>query len=208
MMSSTFREAYEVSRSLDTLVGEDRARYLWEEALRCAGLEGEFWECGVYRGGTAALLVRALWESGHPRHLMLFDTFDGLPAPCPLVDTHDKGEFKAEFSELTKFFASAPFVTVVKGTVPLILEQVEASRSVPSRISLAHLDLDLYEGTLGALDFIWPRLVPGGVIVIDDYEWEGSIGCPGVKKAVDEFEFEGGDVYRTSDFQATAKKDA
>lgn len=58
-------------------------------------MSGEFWECGVYRGGTAALLARVLESGEQPgsRRLRLFDTFTGLPEPDPQRDLHRKGDF-------------------------------------------------------------------------------------------------------------------
>jgi O-methyltransferase len=51
------------------------------------------------------------------------------------------------------------------------------------KLSFVHLDADLYETTKDALDFFVPRMVPGGVLILDDWKWSG---CPGVEKAVTE----------------------
>ena len=53
-----------------------------------------------------------------------------------------------------------------------------------ARFCFAHIDLDLYQGVRDSLDFLYPRLSHGGVIVLDDY---GFASCPGARKAVDEF---------------------
>lgn len=55
---------------------------------------------------------------------------------------------------------------------------------MPNQFCLVHIDCDLYESAKTCLNFFAPRIVPGGFIIVDDYDFEL---CPGVEKAVDEF---------------------
>lgn len=190
-----FGKLYEVSAMHGTLVSRDRAEVLYTEALSCSRLDGEFWECGVYKGGSARILAEVI-AGTHERALRLFDTFMGLPV-ASAFDTHKEGEFRSEEAECLAF-VNFPFVSVHKGLIPKSFEPF-----VDRPIAFAHLDLDLYQSTKDALEFVYHRLLPGGSIVIDDYEWDGDIGCPGVKKAVDE---SGLPAVRKVNFQAVISK--
>lgn len=194
-MCLDFESVYEASSKHGTLVARDRALALVREAVGCLPVEGEFWECGVYRGGSARLLAEVVKPA--PRTLRLFDTFYGLPAPSGF-DTHREGEFKASMWDVASFLQPYDFIHLHPGVIPRSFEGLE-----DTRIAFCHLDLDLYWSTRDALAFVWPRLRRGGAIVIDDYEWEGDNGCPGVKRAVDE---SGLTVKQTADFQCVIWK--
>jgi O-methyltransferase len=147
-----------------------------------AGYEGEVWEAGVYQGGTAALLARLIRRI-QPRYkqaLRLFDSFEGLPKELEGVDLHHEGEFADTSLDAVKsLVGNDDFISYHPGWLPGTLAPY-ASR----RIRLAHIDLDLYRSTLETMAFVYPRVVAGGIIVIDDY---GFVTCPGALKAVDEF---------------------
>jgi O-methyltransferase len=173
-----FHRLYERVRPY-TLVSRDRLyvlRSLARQATRCAG---EFWECGVYKGGTAMLLKQVLTEGGAARPLRLFDTFEGLPEADPSRDFHRRGEFgDTSQSEVAARVGGDP-VRFHPGRIPATFA------GLPDvRIALAHVDVDLYESVRDCCEFIYPRLSPGGVMVFDDY---GTRFTPGARKAVDEF---------------------
>lgn len=65
------------------------------------------------------------------------------------------------------------------GFIPVTFSGLEAEQ-----IAFAHIDVDIYKSIVDCLDFIWPRLSSGGVIVFDDY---GFPTCPGARQAVDTF---------------------
>jgi O-methyltransferase len=157
-------------------------------------IAGAFVECGVWKGGSsmaAALTFRA------PRPFFLFDTFEGMSAPTD-HDRHagsgrlaagmlgDAGKdsmiwCNAPLDEVKRNMASTGYptdcVTYVKGKVEDTLPA-----SAPEQISILRLDTDWYESTKHELEQLYPRLSPGGVLIIDDYGyWAGA------KKAVDEY---------------------
>jgi hypothetical protein len=142
-------------------------------AARCAVLDGEYWECGVLDGESATLF------SEHATVLRLFDSFEGLPRQT-LEDFNPNPNiyrmFKGDEQKVKERF---PYAYVHTGWIPETFRGLENKK-----IAFAHIDLDLYSGTRAALRFIAPRIMRGGVIVVDDYsdtEWVG------VKRAVDEF---------------------
>lgn len=108
------------------------------------------------------------------RPIWMFDSFEGLPESTEKDQNNHPGRFVAKFEEIMWMLGP-----VYPGWVPETFKGFENTR-----IALAHIDLDLYQSTKDALAFIGPRIVSGGVIVVDDY---GSEGWNGVSKAVDEF---------------------
>ena len=127
--------------------------------------EGEIWECGVYKGGTANAFA------GFNRTLRLFDTFEGMPEVSEYDNFHKKGDFKAEVPKIEN-------AIIYKGFIPETFKGLE-----DCKIGFAHIDVDIYQSVKDCIEFIEPRLVKGGIMVFDDY---GFRTCKGAKKAVNE----------------------
>jgi len=159
-----------------TLVAQDRLFMLFQLARLTAPLPGAMAEVGVYRGGTARLLARACPQKA----LHLFDTFSGMPQADPSLDRHHQGDFAdTSLAEVKEYLADCPRLHFHPGLFP-----ASAASLPPQPYALVYLDVDLYHSTKDGLEYFYPMLVKGGAIVCDDYEWKG---CPGVKKALDEF---------------------
>lgn len=167
---------------------------------------GAFVECGVWKGGSMMAIARTLLGLGHTSaQLYLFDTFEGMTAPSE-HDVSRSGRtaqsLLAEDAErdTSLLWARAPLDAVqaalgrvgypaenlhfVKGSVEETLPG-----SAPEQIALLRLDTDWYDSTRHELEHLYPRLVPGGVLIIDDYGWWG-----GARKATDEYFAERRDV--------------
>ena len=161
-----------------TLVSPDRCYQLWKFAQHARQLPGDFLECGVFRGGTALLLARTLAQ----RKLWLFDSFEGLPtASKDKGDHYQRGDFGETSLEAVSALLS-PYlnnIEIKKGWIPASFAGLEHLR-----FSFAHVDVDLYEPAFECCQFIWPRLVAGGVMIFDDY---GFPACRGERNAVDAF---------------------
>jgi len=151
-------------------------------------------ECGVYRGATALLLAHA-WRSRQADfsggEFYLVDSFAGTSAstepdliPVRAEDgtTRREGFFPAGKTDTSPelvrgFFGEFPNVRICAGWIPQVLA------TLPEREwAFVHLDLALHDPTLASLEYFYPRLNKGGVILCD-----GSIFCPGAEKAFDEF---------------------
>jgi O-methyltransferase len=166
-----------------TLITPDRLHVLYTLAQQASLLDGEFWECGVYRGGTAMLLASVLEPSSvgaaEPR-LRLFDTFKGMPEVDDDRDLHGAGDFAdTSAAGVLARVGGERAARVHEGFMPATFAGLELSR-----IAFAHVDVDIYRSMLEACAFIYPRLVRGGFMVFDDY---GMPSCPGARQAVDEF---------------------
>ena len=151
-------------------------------------------ECGAYRGATALLLCHAR-RSREPGYrgedFYLIDSFSGTSASVtndliPVRGPDGRLRMEAFFpagksdtspEEVRGYFGDFPHAAVCPGWIPAVFS------SLPDRDwAFVHLDLTLFEPTLASLEYFYPRLNAGGVIVCD-----GSIFCPGAQKAWDEF---------------------
>lgn len=163
-----------------TLVSADRCYVLYTLLRQALHLDGDVWECGVYKGGTAAMLAAILKDHNSTKHLYLFDTFEGIPETNPNKDLHKRGDFSDTSLEAISNYVGFEKQRVIrKGFIPDTFRGLEAAK-----ISFAHVDVDIYQSILDCLNFIWPRLTNGGFIIFDDY---GFPTCPGARSAVDEF---------------------
>jgi len=200
-MDEAFLPIYEKCRSYSmTSVERMYALHQAVNYLVDAGIEGDFVECGVWRGGSMMVVANALIEKKQTnRHLHLFDTYAGLPRPDEETDidlwgnraidgwlpyrVDDEKSHWAEASEeevrenlnTTKYpSAQLHFVKgMVEKTIP---------KHAPKKIALLRLDTDWYESTKHELECLYDRLSTNGILIIDDY---GHF--KGAKQAVDEF---------------------
>ncbi len=150
-------------------------------------IPGAIVECGVWRGGSMHAVARALDAAGdHSRELYLFDTFDGMTEPtekdarhdgataADLLATQEKEKSAvwayASLEDVQQGFTQVPYpaerIHYVKGPVE---ETVPAQ--APEQIALLRLDTDWYASTKHEFEHLYPRLVSGGVLLIDDYGW-------------------------------------
>lgn len=143
-------------------------------------VEGSLAELGVYKGTTAKLL-RELMPG---RTLWLFDTFEGFDARDL---AHERGGATGGFrfddtslDAVLRYVGGGDRVRACQGRFPDTAAQVPGDE----RFALVHLDADLYKPTADALAFFYPRMSPGGFIVLHDY---GSGAWPGIAEAADAF---------------------
>lgn len=154
-------------------MGVDEAYVIRAAVLATAKVEGDLAEVGVFRGGTA----RVIGEAKGSRRLHLFDTFEGLPAPGAIDTAFQQGQYAGSLEAVRAFLAGCEGVEFYQGLFPATGEAVKERR-----FSFVHLDVDLYESTRASLEFFYPRLSTGGVIVSHDY-----VEFAGVRRAFDEF---------------------
>jgi predicted O-methyltransferase YrrM len=163
-----------------TLNPPEKLYYLAALSRHAAALGGAFAECGVFRGGTALLMARVTEAVG--TELYLLDSFDGLPEPETDRDVfYRRGDFRFTDAEtVVGMLAEAgPRVHLRAGWIP------DTLADLPERAwSLVHVDVDLYRPTMSICEYFYDRLVPGGVMVFDEY---GFPTCRGERDAVDAF---------------------
>jgi hypothetical protein len=149
----------------------DELSFVWRThtlcwaAENCLGVAGEFVECGSYKGYSMAVVLRYL--AGLPgRHCYLYDLFDpsggegeGKRLPDHTPDLFDR---------VRERFQRYDNVSVTRGKVPEILDEI-----APERIAFMHIHMNNAQDERGALEVLFDRVTEGGMIVFDDYGWNG-----------------------------------
>lgn len=185
-----------------TMVSFERLATLWQQVryLDRYSIPGALVECGVWRGGSAGMMVIAHQSCGIPRReLHLFDSFQGLPEPVSSVDGdaaihwsggHANGKLEPVGRCVSVRDDSERLLRDTIGYPSMLTHYHEGwfQDTLPTDvqnlppIALLRLDGDWYESTKLCLEFLYPKVVKNGVVVIDDYgHWEGC------RRAVDEF---------------------
>jgi hypothetical protein len=162
-------------------------------------IPGDFVECGVWRGGSMMAVARVLLKAlDTSRTLHLFDTFEGMPTPSAEDFVEADGTaaqdlLASEDPQQSLVWAIAGLDLVKRnmestgypsGRIHYVPGKVEDTipAQAPDQIALLRLDTDWYESTRHEMLHLFPRLVPGGVLVLDDYgHWAGA------RKAVDDY---------------------
>lgn len=153
-----------------------------------AGIPGDLVECGVHMGGSIMLIEHVLLHDTAPRRLFALDTFTGFvrrseeldldlrtgAAACPLEES---GLDYTSASTANMESVGYEGLCVVKGDVLETIPTLDVEQ-----LALLRLDTDTYDTTKFELEQLYDRVVPGGVVIVDDYGY--TVGC---KKAVDEF---------------------
>jgi hypothetical protein len=169
------------------------------EHVAAQELVGDIVECGVWKGGNLVLAGLMRKRLDLDAQIWGYDTYEGMSAPTERdrktfgstlaqekFEKLDRGEHNewcyAAIDEVRDNFTREvgnSDVRLVKGKVE---DTLQVPKNLPERISVLRLDTDWYESTKAELEVLYPRLVKGGVLIIDDYgEWAGA------KQAVDEY---------------------
>jgi hypothetical protein len=167
-----------------------RLESLHDLAVEACALPGLFVECGCGRGGSTGVLAGVLAQHAPDKTLIVCDTFEGLPPPNLDLDRANgwsrdvvastAGSAKGTIAQIAKICSTVgPGLTVHQcqglygDTLPIL---------GPGPIALLHADADWYYSTKQILDNLYDDIVPGGIIIFDDYHfWSGC------KLAVNEF---------------------
>ena len=130
------------------------------QALR---IEGDFVECGCYKGTTARILYDVAGLGSSPRKFYLYDLFQGAEG----ISKHAMPEHGPELeAEVRARFRDMENVIITQGRVP-----DSFARAMPEQIAFLHVDMNNAEAEIAALEVLFDRVAPGGVIILDDYGW-------------------------------------
>ncbi len=171
-----FRRLYKVISS-STLVDEYRCCELWRLAKQMNRFPGLFVEVGVWKGGTGCLLAAATRKK-----VLLCDTFRGVVKAGP-HDTYYKGgehsdATEEEVRDLAARLGVADRIQILRGIFP-----EDTGEFLNECVAFCHIDVDVYESARDVFDKVWPLIVHCGVVIFDDY---GFQGCEGVTRLVNE----------------------
>lgn len=144
---------------------------LWRTAILLGGvrnglkLQGDFVECGCYKGTSVRILCDTVDFGASDRRYFLYDLFEYDASSMSNGMPEHGGHL---YQSVKDRFADLPNVVVTQGRVPEVLGEV-----VPDKIAFMHLDMNSAAAEVGALEVLWDRMVPGAMLVLDDYGWEG-----------------------------------
>ncbi len=171
----------------NTLVDIYRCYELWQlvEQVHTLNRTAAILEVGVWRGGTAGIMAQQLFNLNSTATLYLADTFAGV-AKAGANDSFYTGGEHSDTSEqivedVLKNKSQYPHYSILKGIFPEDTEQKIPATEV---FGLCHIDVDVYTSAKDILEWVWNKLIPGGVVVFDDY---GFHTCTGVTKLVEEY---------------------
>lgn len=195
MRDAAFVRAY--ARGVRSLGGHADYRWHWRihvglwAASAAARLAGDFVECGVNRGFLSSAIMQHLDWDTLGRTFWLLDTFAGLDERFVSERERADGALERNREELASgFYVSGPQsvvdnfsqwkrVRIVVGAIPETLAQVDAPR-----VAYLHLDMNCAPPEVAAIEHFWPRLVPGALVLLDDYAY---FGFEAQKAAMDAF---------------------
>ena len=134
-------------------------------AYHCVQLEGDFVECGAYTGVGVKTVVDYLGGEDFPRNFWLYDLFE-----------HEEWMLHQPMAEhgpgledrVRRKFQGYGQVKIFKGFIPEVFEGQS-----PETIAYLHIDLNEAPAEIAALEALFDRVVPGGIVILDDYEWSG-----------------------------------
>lgn len=168
------------------------------EYLEKNQIQGDFVECGVWKGGSSMLAISSfLHFNNTSRKIYMYDTFEGMSEPTE-KDVSVRGEevsgnwenLKQEnervfcYSTLDEVRNNIKTIGYPENRIHFVKGKVEDTipQNSPDKISILRLDTDWFESTKHELIHLYPKLVPGGVLIIDDYgHWKGA------REAVDNY---------------------
>jgi hypothetical protein len=169
MSDPQFAEAYRLGRATNSWLGHEvpwRVYVLCWAAARALRLPGDFVECGVNRGGFSRAIAHYIAFDKHPdRTFYLLDTYCGIPdQDRGVAAEYYQNAYPDCYDEVCATFRPYPNVRIVRGRVPDTLPQV-----LSERVAYLSIDMNCVEPEIAAANYFWDKLVPGAVVVLDDY---------------------------------------
>lgn len=160
---------------------------------RVSGLAGDIVECGVFKGVSLSRLVkfRSLFENSFSKKIIAFDTFEEFPEAQYELDKDKREQFvqeagsksisKEELISIFKKLSLYENIELIEGNIMETVPDYKL-KNPHLKISLLHIDVDLYEATKVCLEELYPLVVRGGIVILDDYT-----AFAGANKAIDDF---------------------
>jgi len=180
-----FREIYQ-SVYASTLVDIYRCYEIWslvEEASKLPG-KAALLEVGVWRGGTSAIIAKKLALLGSNEILYAADTFTGVVKSTKKDSSYNDGEHNDTDIDAVKKMLRDDLrlqnISILQGIFP---EDTQHLIPTDTWFRFCHIDVDVYKSSEDIVNWIWDRLLPGGIILFDDY---GFITCDGITQFVNE----------------------
>jgi len=170
-----FQKTYSAIRH-NTVVDIYRCYELWHLTGQVSKLDGDLIQIGVWRGGTGCLIAQKCKLENIPATVYLCDTFKGVVKAGAEDPAYRGGEYADASKSMVEDFLKQQNVEnaqVLEGIFP---DETGAALE-DRRIRLCHIDVDVYQSAKDVTEWIWERVVVGGILIYDDY---GMRGCEGI----------------------------
>lgn len=157
--------------TLETLLSLDRQANIIRYSEMVKDLEGDCGIFGCFKGGCSELIAKL---NPH-KNVSIFDSFEGLPTPSKHDNFHKEKDFnEVSYEAVYGYFKTLYLnVEIFKGFSPSVFTKANPNR----KYCYSHIDVDLYQSVLDGLDYFYPRMVEGGVIVLDDFGFSSTEGA-------------------------------
>lgn len=134
-------------------------------------IEGDFVECGVFKGFCMGLILNYLDFQNLPKKAYLYDTFEGLPEKTSTALerrnwNYTEHDSEAIYKSVQEKFSAFGNVNIVRGVVP-----DSFAEAVPEKIAFLHIDMNSMQAELLALEHLFNKVTLGGFIIFDDFGW-------------------------------------
>jgi O-methyltransferase len=172
-----FSELYELIRP-NTLVDRVRCYSLYQICAQVKDLPGDVLEVGVWRGGTAGILTTRLPS----KTIYLADTFEGVVKSSEWEHYRDGAHSDTSILVVEQLLCGLGVSNhvILRGSFP-----EDTGNHLGDRpLALVHIDVDVYLSAKAAFHHVWEQLVPGGIVIFDDYGFFSA--CGGVRRLIEE----------------------
>ncbi len=170
-----------ISCFYDSVTDEQEQSLIWRlhtlvwAAKNALTVEGDFVECGVFKGFCSDVILKYLDFQDLPRKAFLYDTFEGLPEKTSTAEERVLWEYPESgtediYSGVCKKFSRYKNVSIIRGVVP-----DSFAEAVPERIAFLHIDMNSEKAEMLALEHLFDKVTPGGLIVFDDFGWTCNV---------------------------------
>ncbi len=174
LLDEEFKSCHGVIKDY-TLVDLFRCYELWHLLSQVKNLPGDVIEVGTWRGGTGCLLGSRAKILGLDCEIFLCDTFTGVVKTGAEDSSYSGGEHSDTSIPVVKELMAKlelSNITILQGIFPEDTSNQVAERT----FRLCHIDVDVYQSGKDILDWVWPRLSVGGVVVFDDFGFASTTG--------------------------------
>lgn len=162
-----------------------RFLYIYETLKTLNDVKGDIVELGSWKGANLLWMAKVQSFLGSNKIIHCFDSFQGLTEfSAPDTSSHLRNKYQGDEQILRSVIELYEYNDLIQIHKGLIEHTVPAWSELKADISFIYFDADLYEAASVTLNYLWPQLSVGGIILFDEY---GSEDWPGETKAVDEF---------------------
>ena len=174
LSDDSFNNIYQIIKNY-TMVEKYRCYGLWQLVKETAKLKGALIEIGVFRGGSGALIAKKAKLEGIKDKVYLCDTFTGVIKSGKKDSIYKGGEHANTSKETVKEVINKLKLDNTEILVGIFPE--ETSKLIKDKkFRFCHIDVDVYQSAKDIVEWLWSKLVVGGIVVFDDYGFPNSDG--------------------------------